>query len=156
MLGEKLGADVPFCLLGGTALARGKGEALIPLPPPKAMGVLLVKPSFGVSTAESYRKYDELPSGPQPDTDGMLGALRAGDLASLCARLCNVLERATTAMYPEVLEIKKILLESGASGALMSGSGPTVFGLFPDASSARKASAGLLLPGCSIIATCTI
>lgn len=155
-LGEKLGADVPFCLLGGTALARGKGEALIPLPSPKALGVLLVKPPFGVSTAGAYRKYDELPPGPQPDTDGMLGALRTGDWDSLCAGLCNVLERATAAMHPEVPEIKKLLLESGAGGALMSGSGPTVFGLFADFPGAREAASGLELPGCGILVTRTI
>lgn len=155
-LGGRLGADVPFCLLGGTALARGKGELLTPVEGVKDLGVVLVKPPFGVSTARVYSLYDHLPPGPQPDTQAMLTALWKGDFNLICSLLQNSLERVAIKMYPVLEEIKKSLLEAGAAGALMSGSGPTVFGLFPGPREARAAAMGLNLPGCSIIITSTI
>jgi 4-diphosphocytidyl-2-C-methyl-D-erythritol kinase len=154
-LGERLGADVPFCLLGGTALARGKGEELTALPAAVQMGVLLVKPPFGVSTATVYKAYDGLPPGPQPDTRAMLGALRSHSAFLIAARLGNALERVTAAMHPEIEHIKKSLLAAGACGALMSGSGPTVFGLFPGLGEARKAAGKLNFPQYRVIVTAT-
>lgn len=155
-LGEKLGADVPFCLLGGTVLARGKGEALTPLQAAEQMGVVLVKPPFGVSTAAIYKAYDGLSPGPQPDTGAMLEALHSGDVYAVSALLCNALERVTVIMHPEIIHIKKTLLAAGACGTLMSGSGPTVFGLFPGLKEAREAAGKLNFPAYSIIVTTTL
>lgn len=155
-LGERMGADVPFCLLGGTALARGKGERLTPVKGPKGLGVVLVKPPFGVSTALVYSLYDQIPPGSQPDTQAMLAALENGQLSVIGSLLHNSLERITIKMHPVLDDIKKALLTEGAAGALMSGSGPTVFGLFSGIPEARAAARRLNLPGCGIIATSTI
>lgn len=142
-LAAKLGADVPFCLLGGTALGRGKGEQLIPLPPLPAMGVVLVKPPFGVSTARVYAAYDEQPAGFSPDTAALLAAIKRRDLPGVAEHLGNVLEPVTASMYPVVRDIRRALLRAGAMNAVMSGSGPTVFGLCPDEREARRVAARL-------------
>ncbi|MDF9407061.1 4-(cytidine 5'-diphospho)-2-C-methyl-D-erythritol kinase [Pelotomaculum isophthalicicum JI] len=136
-LGEKLGSDVPFCLLGGTALAGGRGELLESLPPCPRMGLVLVKPSFGVSTASVYRAYDSCPSGKRPGTVAMIKAIGERDIDCIVQNLANVLEIATISMHPEIAGIKKRLLEAGALGVLMSGSGPTVFGVTADLEAAR-------------------
>lgn len=155
-LGERLGADVPFCLMGGTALARGKGELLTPVAGAQGLGVVLVKPSFGVSTARVYRMYDLLPPGPQPDTGAMISALGRGDLHAIGSLLHNSLERVTAGLHPEIKQIKQGLREAGAAGALMSGSGPTVFGLFSNIREAGAAALKLNAPGCVTIVTRTI
>jgi len=140
-LGEQLGADVPFCLAGGTALARGKGEKIEQLPPCPRMGLALIKPPFGVATAAVYRAFTPRLVAKRPDTGAMMEAIRAGDIGAIARNLANVLEPVTAAMRPEIMEIKQGLLEAGALGALMSGSGPTVFGLTPDQASARMVAA---------------
>ena len=137
--GKKIGADVPFCILGGTAVSEGIGEILTPVPAVLDFTVLLVKPWAAVSTKAVYEAYDEKPSETHPDTEGMLEALRTGDAPGIALRLENVLEPVTLAMHPEIGEIRKKLLSLGASGARMSGSGPTVFGLFREREAAEHA-----------------
>ncbi|MGQ9497393.1 MAG: 4-(cytidine 5'-diphospho)-2-C-methyl-D-erythritol kinase [Desulfotomaculales bacterium] len=150
-----LGADVPFCLVGGTGLVRGKGEIVTPLPPAPAMGVVLAVPPLGVSTAEVYARFDATPVRKRPDTEAMVRALRAGKVKEVAARLGNVLEAVTFAMHPELRELKQAVLDAGALGALMSGSGPVVFGLTPDAPGARKVAARLTANGIRTLVTST-
>ena len=141
-LGARLGADVPFCLFGGTVLARGKGEVLHSLPCLQGVGVILVKPSFSVSTARIYKLYDQLydqmGGGPRPDNKVMIEALQKKKISKIGSGLGNVLERFVSFLYPEIKEIKKALLVAGALGASMSGSGPTVFGLCENEEQAIK------------------
>ncbi|MBC7324582.1 MAG: 4-(cytidine 5'-diphospho)-2-C-methyl-D-erythritol kinase, partial [Moorella sp. (in: Bacteria)] len=125
-LGARLGADVPFCLAGGTALARGKGEVLYPLPGLGGLGVVLVKPPFGVSTARAYRLYDQMGGGPRPDHQAMMAAVAKKDVRAIGRLLANVFENVAASLHPEIREIKKALLEAGTLGASLSGSGPTV------------------------------
>ena len=139
LLGAEIGSDVPFCLRGGTALARGRGEVIAPLPELPPAGVLLVKPSFGVGTAEVYRRYDSLPGPGRPGCAKMLAAVGVGDIGGVAANLCNALEPVTLAMHPAIGHIKGEVAAAGALGVLMSGSGPTVFGVFRDAESAGLA-----------------
>ncbi len=155
-LGETIGSDVPFCLLGRTALVGGKGEVLTPLPPFSGFGVVLVKPPFGVSTAEIYSLYDSFPAGPGPDTGAVVRALEKRDLNTLAALMGNVLEKVTASLHPEITEIKRSLMAAGAAGALMSGSGPTVFGLCASPADARMVASRLKLPGCRVIVTSTL
>ncbi|MDD4168994.1 MAG: 4-(cytidine 5'-diphospho)-2-C-methyl-D-erythritol kinase [Desulfotomaculaceae bacterium] len=138
LLGEKLGSDVPFCLLGGTALARGRGELLKALPPCPRLGLVLVKPPFGVSTATVYRAYNPKLVLKKPVTEAMIEAIKKNDVDGIAMNLCNVLEPITAMMYPEIADIKERLLEAGALGAIMSGSGPTVLGIAPSLEAARK------------------
>ncbi|MCL2338240.1 MAG: 4-(cytidine 5'-diphospho)-2-C-methyl-D-erythritol kinase [Firmicutes bacterium] len=135
-LGAELGSDVPFCLGGGTALCRGRGELVTRLPALPAAGVLLVKPSFGVSTADVYRRYDAWPEISHPNSRRMLTAVATADLSAVAGSLGNKLEPVALAMHPEIGWIKEAVAAAGAAGVLMSGSGPTVFGLFPDQPSA--------------------
>jgi len=138
-LGAAIGSDVPFCLRGGTALVQGRGEKVHPLPGLPPLGVLLVKPFFGLSTAQVYRLYDDIVEPLHPDSQGMLRAVCSGDVGGVVARLGNVLEQAIMPLHPEIREIKEALTEIGASGVLMSGSGPTVFGLFENKAAALQA-----------------
>ena len=138
-LGVKIGADVPYCILGGTALAEGIGERLTPLPPMPACYLLVAKPGINVSTKYVYTTLDAAPIPSHPDIDGMVDAIFAGDLEGITARLGNVLETVTAPAHPIILEIKKKFLELGSAGVLMSGSGPTVFGIFPDKEEAERA-----------------
>lgn len=142
-LGLKLGADVPFCLMGGAALAEGIGEELTPIGGLKDSWLVVCKPNFGVSTREVYTslRWDQVSQ--HPDTEGMLTALENGSASSIAPFLGNVLEEVTLRKYPEVKQLKDKMLQYGAEGALMSGSGPTVFGLFRNAEKARNASANL-------------
>lgn len=142
-LGLRLGADVPYCLRGGTMLAEGIGERLSPLPPMPHAWVVLCKPPFAVSTAEIYRQIDAEELAHRPDTAGMIAALGQGDLAGVAARLSNVMEQVTARQHSEIGEICAFLRENGAAGARMSGSGPTVYGLFAD--ERRAAAAAELL-----------
>ncbi len=153
---EMVGSDVPFCLLGRTALAQGRGEILTPLSPLQGYGVVLVKPPFGVSTSRVYSLYDSLSSKAEPEIGPLLQAVEKKDIQALSVNMYNALERVTIKLHPEIREIKEALKAVGASGALMSGSGPTVFGLFSDLENALAASTKLTLPGCRIIATETI
>lgn len=151
-LAAQLGADVSFCLTGGTAVARGIGEILTPLPPVPAFGVVLVKPAFGVSTAVVYRGLDLADLGRRPDTPAMVDALQKGDLDLVARNLCNVLESVTLKLHPELQTIKKRLQEAGCRGVLMSGSGPTVFGLTADQKTAGEIARRINLPECQVLA----
>lgn len=137
--GVRLGADVPYCVMRGTALSEGIGEILTPLPPMPSCYILLAKPGISVSTKYVYQnlKANELTD--HPDIDGIVDSLKNGDLQGICDRLGNVLETVTIRDHPMIDEIKTFLIEQGASGALMSGSGPTIFGIFQEKSTARKA-----------------
>ena len=127
-LGAKVGSDVSFCVYGGTALATGRGEKIQELPAPPACWVVLAKPSIGVSTAEVYGNLNV--SGiTHPNTQGMIDAIHAGDFEAMCQNIGNVLEDVTLNMHPEVAIIKEQMKRFGADAVLMSGSGPTVFGL---------------------------
>lgn len=150
-----IGADVPFCLMGGTAVARGKGEILTPLPPAPAMGVVLALPPFSVSTGEVYARFDPAAVRRRPDTAAMIRALRAGKVRQIAAHLVNVLEEVTFGMHPELQELKQAVVEEGALGALMSGSGPVIFGLTPDLASARKVAERLTARGVATLVTST-
>ena len=138
-MGLKLGADVPFCLRGGTMLAEGIGEELSALPDMPHCWVVLCKPPFAVSTKEVYQAIDAVDIRQRPDTAGMLKALDRGDFAGVCRRLSNVMELVTAAKRRQIGEIKEFLAENGANGTLMSGSGPTVYGLFSDEGRAKTA-----------------
>ena len=143
--GVKLGADVPYCVMRGTALSEGIGEVLTRLPAAPACHVVLAKPQVSVSTKEVYGnlRLGELTADDHPDIDGMVRAIKAGDRAGMIERLGNVLETVTVPAHPEIGRIKKILLDCGADGVLMSGSGPTVFGLFTDHEAAKRAFSAL-------------
>ena len=137
--GLKLGADVPYCLMGGTALAEGIGEVLTPLPAPPDAKVLIVKPKVSVSTKEVYTNLHLDETTVHPDIDACIDALKTGSLKKLCDNLGNVLEDVTVKLHPCIADIKSKMLEAGADGALMSGSGPSVFGLFSDEAKAKGA-----------------
>lgn len=130
-LGLKLGADVPFCIMGGTALAEGIGEVLRPLKPFDAW-VVIAKPPIAVSTKEVYGnlKLDEITR--HPYTERIIGYMDRNDTESVAENMVNVLESVTIKEHPVIFEIKNIMMEFHALGSLMSGSGPTVFGIFGD------------------------
>ncbi|MDE3840529.1 4-(cytidine 5'-diphospho)-2-C-methyl-D-erythritol kinase [Bacillus methanolicus] len=127
-LGAEIGSDVSFCVYGGTALAKGRGELITELPAPPTCWVILAKPSIGVSTAEVYRRLD-LNRISHPNTKEMIKAIETKDYSKVCENLGNVLEDVTMKMHPEVVLIKDQMKRFGADAVLMSGSGPTVFGL---------------------------
>lgn len=137
--GVKLGADVPYCVMRGTVLAEGIGEILTPLPAMPKCYVLLAKPPINVSTKMVYEKLDSHEIEHHPDIDGILDGLREGDLKKIASSMGNVLENVTIEQYPVIEEIKTVMKNQGALGAMMSGSGPTVFGIFDDKEKARKA-----------------
>lgn len=138
-IGVKLGADVPYCVRGGSMLAEGIGEQLTPLPAMPPCWAVLCKPAFSVSTAEVYAQMNGGNLSMRPDTAGMIKALETGDYDGICHRLYNVMETVTARRHAEIGQIKDILLSCGADGAVMSGSGPTTFGLFCDAGKAQRA-----------------
>lgn len=138
-LGVGIGADVPYCLLGGTALAEGIGEKLTPLPPMPDCFLLVAKPDINVSTKTVYTTLDAAPISFHPDIDGMVEAIFSGDLNGIARRLGNVLETVTAPAHPVIYSIRQQMLELGSIGVLMSGSGPTVFGIFTEAETAGKA-----------------
>lgn len=137
--GVKLGADVPYCVLGGTAIARGIGEVLTPLPTPPQCHVIIAKPPISVSTAYIYGhiRPDEITK--RPDIEQMTLAIKEQDLNKLSDLLYNVMEEVTVSEYPVIEKLKSIMLENGALNSIMSGSGPTVFGLFDDRKKAQAA-----------------
>lgn len=137
--GKTLGADVPYCLLGGTCLSEGIGEILTKLFPAPDCHVLLAKPEEGVSTKEVYEALDSLSSYPHPDIKGMQQCITEGDYKGMTEKLKNVLEFVTVPRHPKIAKIKEMMMENGADGALMSGSGPTVFGLYSDKQKAEDA-----------------
>ena len=138
-LGVKVGADVPYCIMGGTALAEGIGEKLSKLPSPPPCILLVAKPDINVSTKYVYEHLDAEGVSHHPDIDGMIQAIQDQDLQGIVNRLENVLENVTVKKYPVIQEIKDIMINMGAEGSLMSGSGPTVFGIFTEEEKARAA-----------------
>ena len=137
--GVKLGADVPYFIMRGTVLAEGIGEILTPLSPMPKCYVLIAKPAISVSTKMVYEKLDSHEIEDHPDIDGILAGLKAGDLKKVAGSMGNVLERVTVDAYPVIDQIKKMMIKEGALNAMMSGSGPTVFGIFEEKATARKA-----------------
>ncbi|KGA96449.1 4-diphosphocytidyl-2C-methyl-D-erythritol kinase [Alkalihalobacillus alcalophilus ATCC 27647 = CGMCC 1.3604] len=141
-LGAKIGSDIPFCIYGGTALATGRGEKIEKIASPPPCWVILAKPPIGVSTADIYNRLnvDEIL---HPNTSEMIRAIENQDFQSICAGLHNTLESVTLDLYPEVKKIKEQMLKFGADGVLMSGSGPTVFGLVQKESRLNRVYNGL-------------
>jgi 4-diphosphocytidyl-2-C-methyl-D-erythritol kinase len=137
--GVKIGADVPYCIMRGTALSEGIGEKLTELPPLPHCWILVAKPGISVSTKGVYIRLDEQKGWEHPDIDGMVRALEEGSLEGVTERLGNVLELVTVPEYPVIAKIKQTMMEKGAEGALMSGSGPTVYGIFREEAQARIA-----------------
>lgn len=137
--GVQIGADVPYCIMRGTALAEGIGEALSPLPPMVKCPVLIAKPSISVSTKFVYQNLKLDDTTIHPDIDRLIDDIKAKNLHDIAAHMGNVLETVTIPNYPVIDEIKKHMLSNGAVGVMMSGSGPTVFGLFDDEDTAKKA-----------------
>ena len=146
-IGKKLGADIPFCILGGTALARGIGEKLTILKPAPKMNILLYKPPFGVSTKEVYNRLDVKNIKQRPATSTMVKTIEKQDIVGIARGLCNVLETVTFDLYPELSKVKQQFKDCGALGSLMSGSGPTIFGIFESAKDAKKAEERMTIYG---------
>lgn len=142
-LALSLGADIPFCIMGGTALAEGIGEKLTPLPAPPQAYVLIAKPPVMVPTKSVYESLQSYKQGKHPDIDGMVTALNEGSLTGITDRMENVLETVTIIRYPVIEEIKQFMKEHGAENALMSGSGPTVFGIYTKKEDAEEAAGEL-------------
>ena len=136
--GVKIGADVPFCIMRGTALAEGIGEELTPLPAMPHCSLVIAKPKIHVSTKFVYGNLKVRELTEHPDIDGQVQALRENDLEQLVARMGNVLETVTIPAYPVIDEIKHTMMKYGAMGAMMSGSGPTVFGIFEKEDKAQE------------------
>lgn len=137
-IGKQVGADIPFCLEGGTALAEGIGEKITKLPPVKGIYIVLAKPPIYVSTREVYKnlKLDEIVE--HPDIDMMIKAIRENNIRYVANNMVNVLETVTIKKYPVIDEIKRIMVEFGSMGSIMSGSGPSVFGIFETKEDAEK------------------
>ncbi len=137
-IGAKLGADVPYCILGGTQLAEGIGEHLTELEPMPKSTILLVKPPVSISTAQIYAEIDSCKELDRPDTDAVLKAIKKGDLKGIAEKLSNVMEAVTARENPVINQIKEKMKTDGALGSVMSGSGPTVFGIFDDCNKAKE------------------
>ena len=138
-IGVRIGADVPYCVMGGTALAEGIGEKLTALPAAPDCFLVVAKPDINVSTKYVYEHLDAEGVEKHPDIDGMVEAIRNQDLDGVCKRMENVLETVTEKKYPVISELKKMLLDAGAENSLMSGSGPTVFAIFKEEAKANEA-----------------
>ncbi|GAA0504032.1 4-(cytidine 5'-diphospho)-2-C-methyl-D-erythritol kinase [Salinibacillus aidingensis] len=136
-IGTEIGSDVAFCVYGGTALAKGRGEQIKPLPAPPKCWVILAKPAIGISTGTIYGNLTENHIN-QVQTDSMIQAITDQDYQTVCQELANVLEVVTMENYPEVKRMKYQMLKSGADNVLMSGSGPTIFGLTQKESRAER------------------
>lgn len=137
-MGVKTGADVPYCIMGGTALSEGIGEILTPMRAMPGCIILIAKPDISVSTGYVYTAFDSLKEKMHPDVDAMISAIDMGDIREVSKLLGNSLEGVTQEEYPIIKEIKQIMLGNKALGALMSGSGPTVFGLYDDRAQAEE------------------
>lgn len=137
-LGLKLGADVPYCVMRGTALAEGIGEKLTRLKPMPECPLLIAKPPINVSTKLVYESLDMSGEINHPDINGIIEAINNQDIAGVAAKMGNVLEQVTIPLYPVIETIKQDMIAHGAINAMMSGSGPTVFGIFPDEATALK------------------
>lgn len=137
--GVKLGADVPYCIMGGTAIATGIGEILTPLPTPPQCHIVIAKPPISVSTAYVYGHIRPNEIQRHPDIEAMSAAIKEQDLKKLASLLYNVMEDVTVPAYPVIKNIKEVMIAQGALNSIMSGSGPTVFGLFDDLKKAQNA-----------------
>ena len=137
--GAKIGADVPYCILSGTALAEGIGEVLTPLCLMPPCYILVAKPGINVSTRYVYKNLDLEKVKNHPDIDGMITAISKGSLTGVTSRMSNMLENVTAGEYPIIHEIETKMIELGALSAMMSGSGPSVFGIFEDEKKAQRA-----------------
>ena len=135
----KLGADVPYCIMRGTALSEGIGEKLSRVAPIPGCYILIAKPNLNVSTKFVYENLNLPALKSHPDIDLLLRALEEGDLYTLASNLGNVLETVTMERYPVIEQVKQSMLAKGAIGALMSGSGPTVFGIFDSEAKIKNA-----------------
>ena len=155
-LGARLGSDIPFTLMGGTMLATGRGEVLRRLPDFPETFVVLAKPHVSVSTAWAYGAYDAHPAEHHPDTQAMLAAIEAGDRAKAASFLCNVLESATIKRYGIISQLKEMMKEAGAIASLMSGSGPTVFGLAETRAQAEQIADAVRLPDVDVFVSKTV
>ena len=131
-LGCRVGSDVPFCIAGGTQLARGRGEILSPLPPLPDCHFVICKPNFSISTPELFKKLDAVPIKCRPDIPGMTDAMERGDLKGVARRMYNVFEDVPDRRHDTVADIRQTLLDHGALGAVMTGSGSAVFGIYSD------------------------
>ncbi|MDD3840264.1 MAG: 4-(cytidine 5'-diphospho)-2-C-methyl-D-erythritol kinase [Clostridia bacterium] len=138
-IGAEIGADVPFCILGGTALARGIGDILTTIEFPCKVWIVMVKPSFGISTAQVYGNLDLNNVYRRPDTDGMIKCLKSCNIKSIGLKLFNVLETVTVNLYPALNDVKEDIFKYGCEGTVMTGSGPTVYGIFSSWSRANSA-----------------
>jgi 4-diphosphocytidyl-2-C-methyl-D-erythritol kinase len=137
-LGVKIGADIPYCIVGGTALCEGIGDIITPLSPFKNHILVLVKPNFGVSTREVYKGIDISKIYKHPDTDALIKAMEEERLQDVCNSMKNLLENVTLRKYPVLKRIKEDMVKMGAMGAMMSGSGPTIFAFFEDMLKAQR------------------
>lgn len=137
--GVRLGADIPYCVLKGTALSEGIGEKLSTIPRMPDCYILIAKPGIHVSTRSVYSALELNDTTPHPDIDRMIQAMKQRDLKDLCRHMGNMLETVTIPAHPEIEEIKRCMMANGALGSLMSGSGPTVFGIFDDPDRAKSA-----------------
>lgn len=135
----KLGADIPYCIMKGTALAEGIGEKLSTVPKLPGCTILLVKPKIHVSTKDVYGGLVLDENTVHPDIDRMIDAMKNKSLKTLCDNMGNILESVTISLHPEIADIKQFMLDHGALGSLMSGSGPTVFGIYKDKNAAQLA-----------------
>ena len=142
-LGEQIGSDVAFCIAGGTSLARGRGEVLEDLTPMPDCAIVVCKPGFSISTPELFRKLDQIGLRTHPDTTGMLSALESGNLKEISMRMFNVFEEVEDRRMRSEAEIKHVLLDYGALGAVMTGMGSAVFGVFSDETAAETCAAHL-------------
>ena len=142
-LGEQVGSDVAFCIAGGTSLARGRGEVLEDLTPMPDCAIVVCKPGFSISTPELFRKLDQIGLRTHPDTTGMLSALESGNLKEISMRMFNVFEEVEDRRMRSETEIKHVLLDYGALGAVMTGTGSAVFGVFSDETAAETCAAHL-------------
>ena len=138
-MGANLGSDIPFCVAGGTSLAEGKGEILSDLPPFPHCRFVIVKPKYSVSTPELFTKLDLISVKFHPDTLGIIYAIKRGSLKSVCQRMYNVFEDVLPPKPNDIQTIKSTLLDCGALGALMTGTGSAVFGIFSDKDQAKRA-----------------
>ncbi len=142
VIGAEIGSDVSFCVYGGTALATGRGEIIKELPAPPVCWVILAKPFIGVSTADIYKRLD-VETIEHPNTEKMIESISSKDYDQMCESVGNVLENVTLSLYPEVAQIKEQICKFGADAVLMSGSGPTVFGLIQHDSRMNRVYNGL-------------
>ena len=131
-IAAKFGSDVPFCLLGGTALAEGKGEILTPLPPHPPVSIVIATPPVSISTSIIFKAFDTIKYVKGPNIDCIISSIKNKDIKGIASGFCNVLEEVSVYICPDIVKIKELFMEYGAAGALMSGSGPSVFAYFHD------------------------